>query len=143
MRIYEDLQLGVAVLVAPIYWALLYFFNDWETAHKWSAAYLWVYISISVLYPVLEEIVFRGGLQPWLRKFMWGRRCYAGVTLANIVASVVFAVTHVVLRVSPWALLVILPSLVFGYFRDRHDSLAPPILLHVFYNSGYFFLFGV
>jgi membrane protease YdiL (CAAX protease family) len=35
---------------------------------------------------------------------------------------------------------VLLPALLFGYFRDRHDSVLPAIALHVFYNAGYFLL---
>ncbi len=34
------------------------------------------------------------------------------------------------------------PSLVFGYFRDRYDSIAPGAALHVFYNAGWFLLTG-
>ncbi len=36
----------------------------------------------------------------------------------------------------------ILPSLVFGYFKDKYHSLTAPILLHVFYNAGFFWLFA-
>ena len=32
----------------------------------------------------------------------------------------------------------LLPSLLFGYFKDRYRSLTIPIILHVFYNAGYF-----
>jgi hypothetical protein len=32
---------------------------------------------------------------------------------------------------------VIVPSLLFGYFRDRHRSLYPPPALHVLFNRGY------
>jgi membrane protease YdiL (CAAX protease family) len=35
---------------------------------------------------------------------------------------------------------VLLPSLLYGYFRDRHGSVYPAIALHVFYNAGYFLL---
>ena len=37
---------------------------------------------------------------------------------------------------------VLLPSLVFGFFKDRSGALWAPMALHVFYNSGYFWLFG-
>jgi membrane protease YdiL (CAAX protease family) len=37
-----------------------------------------------------------------------------------------------------WALAVFFPSLVFGYFRDRCDSVVPAITLHILYNFGYF-----
>jgi membrane protease YdiL (CAAX protease family) len=37
---------------------------------------------------------------------------------------------------------VFFPSLVFGLFKDRTQRLLAPILLHVFYNAGYFWLFA-
>ena len=33
-------------------------------------------------------------------------------------------------------------GLLFGLFKDRSGTLGAPIVLHVFYNSGYFWLFG-
>jgi len=35
------------------------------------------------------------------------------------------------------------PSLVFGYFRDRYDSIWPGAALHIFYNAGWLLLAGV
>jgi membrane protease YdiL (CAAX protease family) len=37
---------------------------------------------------------------------------------------------------------VFLPSLIFGYFRDRYDQLHASIVLHVFYNAGYIWIFA-
>ena len=39
--------------------------------------------------------------------------------------------------------LVFLPSLVFGFFKDRTGRLTAPILLHSFYNAGFLLLFTV
>jgi hypothetical protein len=44
------------------------------------------------------------------------------------------------------AISVMIPSLIFGHFRDRYNAapyqhLAAPIGLHIWYNSGYFLLF--
>jgi len=36
---------------------------------------------------------------------------------------------------------VFFPSLVFGYFKDRTGRLTAPILLHIFYNAGFLWLF--
>ena len=38
--------------------------------------------------------------------------------------------------VFPGPLLV--PGLVFGYFRERYNALWPAIVLHVWYNAGFF-----
>jgi membrane protease YdiL (CAAX protease family) len=39
-------------------------------------------------------------------------------------------------------MLVFLPSLCFGFVRDRFGSVYPSIALHAFYNHGYFLLVG-
>ena len=37
---------------------------------------------------------------------------------------------------------VVVPSLVFGHLRDRTGSTVPAILVHGWYNLGYFTLMG-
>ena len=37
---------------------------------------------------------------------------------------------------------VFVPSLIFGYFRDRYRNIVPAVLLHVFYNTGFVLLFN-
>jgi len=94
-----------------------------------------------LLYPLLEEIVFRGLIQGQLMwRLYWGR-CYLGISRANLVTSSLFALLHTVYQASLMSVLVIFPSLIFGYFRDRHRSVYPSIWLHVFYNAGFFTLF--
>ena len=61
---------------------------------------------------------------------------------ANLLTSLVFAGMHFFYHLPLWAAAVFIPSLVFGYFKDKYLSLGPPILLHVYYNSGYYWLFG-
>ncbi len=94
-----------------------------------------------MVYPILEEVVFRGALQSTLTDYLRGWRL-GPVSVANLLASVAFSAAHGLLRGTETALLVFIPSLIFGYFRDRHRSLASPIALHVFYNAGYFWIFG-
>jgi hypothetical protein len=96
--------------------------------------------SLVLLQPLVEELLFRGLLQGWLRTWAWGRRQLAGVTLANLAVSLVFSALHFIHNPPLWAAGVLLPSLLFGYFRDRHGSVLPAIALHVFYNAGYFLL---
>ena len=61
---------------------------------------------------------------------------------ANILTSVLFTALHFINHPPLWAAAVLFPSLVFGLFKDRSGGLAAPIILHVFYNSGYFWLFA-
>ncbi len=97
---------------------------------------------ICVLYPVLEELSFRGFLQTWLleRPVMAVHRL-RGLTGANLLVSILFAAAHLISHPPLWSALVFFPSLVFGYFRERHDSVITPILLHSWYNTGFFLLF--
>lgn len=79
--------------------------------------------------------MFRGLIQGWLR----GRMRAAA---AILVTSVLFSALHFFSQAAVWAAAVFVPSLVFGHFRERHGSLAAPIVLHCWYNAGYFWLFG-
>ena len=96
---------------------------------------------VVVVYPVLEEIAFRGSLQCYLRSRSWGPKTVFGISAANIVTSIVFTAFHIALRPSLWSAGVLAPSLVFGFFRDRYGNLYAPIALHAFYNAGLFVLF--
>lgn len=107
----------------------------------WPAERPWQFLALVLLYPVLEELVFRGWLQGALLGRGWGRRVAGPVSAANLAAALAFAAAHL-LRSSPaWAAAVILPGLVFGCFRERH-GVGAAIVLHVFYNIGFFWLFG-
>lgn len=91
--------------------------------------------------PVLEEIVFRGGLQEWLI----GRtsdRSASGlqVSVANLVASAVFAAMHLLHHPPLWAGAMFVPSLIFGVLYERQRRLWPPMLVHALYNAAYLFL---
>lgn len=96
---------------------------------------------VSLLYPVLEELVFRGLLQGWLAKRM-KHRAWHGLSGANIITSVIFSALHFLHHPPLYAASVFVPSLVFGYFRERQHGLAAPIFLHAWYNAGYFWIFG-
>jgi hypothetical protein len=102
-----------------------------------SAVLLWTALWTVFLYPVAEELAFRGALQGWLLRLRWGRRSRAGVTLANLATSAVFTGLHFVYHPALWAASVGAPSLVFGFFRDRAGSVYPSIALHVTYNLFY------
>lgn len=104
----------------------------------WPLAQWPVLLLAVVVYPIVEEIVFRGGLQPGLARRL---PVVAGpLTLANVLTSVVFCALHFIFHPPLWAAGVFLPSLVFGYFRERHNGLAAPIVMHVVYNASYFLL---
>lgn len=98
---------------------------------------LWV----ALIYPVLEEIVFRSGLQTLLLRYSALRHDFAGISVANVLTSITFAGLHLINQSALWAALVFFPSLVFGWARDRYGNIIASILLHMFYNAGFVVLF--
>ncbi len=132
------------VLVAgPVFWLVLGFFGFSD--FKWSKILAggWQLLLFAGLDPLLEEWLFRGLLQPLLLRYPFGRRVVLpfGVTAANFLTSVLFVVLHLFTHPPLWAFLILVPSLIFGVFRDRYQSVIPPVFLHSFYNFGYFVLF--
>lgn len=100
------------------------------------------FLGLAVAWPLVEEVVFRGVIQPALARRPGGAREAWGVTTANAATSVLSAVAHLLTYAPTWAAAVVAPSLVFGYFRDRYDSIAPGAALHVFYSCGWVLTFG-
>jgi len=102
-----------------------------------------VFFSLVLWQPILEEFFFRGCLQGQLRQTAWGQQQWCGLTVANGITSLLFAAGHGWHHAPLWAAAVLWPSLLFGYFRDRYGSVYPCMVLHAFYNAGYFALTGL
>ncbi len=111
-------------LLPPDHWMV------WLGWDVWLAVILWQ--------PLVEELLFRGVIQGFYLEYEWGRKSWMKISLANLVTSIMFMAMHFINHPPLWAIGVIFPSLVFGYFRERCDSVFPPIALHVLYNFGYF-----
>jgi hypothetical protein len=97
------------------------------------------FLYLAVALPILEEAAFRGLVQEGLAR-LWQRR-WGPLTAANAGQAGLFAALHLIAQPPLWAASVLLPALVFGFFRERHDGLASPIALHAFYNAGFFLLY--
>ena len=93
---------------------------------------------VAVLYPVLEECLFRGLIQPQLLHYRPLSRCFFGLSMANMLTSVLFSTAHLFTQPVIWAMAVLVPSLIFGAFRDRYQSVVPGMILHAYYNLGFF-----
>jgi uncharacterized protein len=87
--------------------------------------------------PLIEELLFRGVLQGALLKRRWARQRICGLTLANLLASLLFVLAHLFHQTPLWAGAVLLPSLIFGHFRDRHHHIYPSMVLHATYNAWF------
>jgi hypothetical protein len=90
---------------------------------------------------VVEEIVFRGLVQELVHDYI-SQRWLGPLSIANLLTSCLFTGLHFLYHPPLWAALVFFPSLVFGFFKDRSGHLTAPILLHVFYNAGFLWLFS-
>ena len=135
-RFYFD-PLFVALLICPLpFWLLI----KSDTAN-WSGDQLVALLTLGLLYPLVEEIIFRGYIQNWFHtKF---NTVVFQISMANILTSVLFSASHLINHPTLWALSTLLPSLVFGYVMDRYKTLAAPITLHATYNIGYFLSVGL
>jgi len=127
---------------API-WVALYLLQRPPLNVSWPLHAPLTFLLLVMLYPLLEEIVFRGLIQGELMRKPLLRRAHFGISRANLLTSLLFTVAHLLNHPPLMAMLVFAPSLLFGYFRDRHDGwLTPSILLHSWYNCGYFLIFA-
>ena len=140
-KVSRDPLLGAALIAAPVFWIAWYFYLDAEPDWGWPLASPRQFLLLTVIYPVLEEIGFRGALQGWLRKRDWTLYDWRGVTLANLITSVAFSIFHLFRNSVGISIAVFAPSVIFGFFRDRYDHLHTPIALHIFYNAGFVWLF--
>lgn len=100
-----------------------------------------IFILLVLVYPILEEIVFRGALLEFLHRRIQGN-IVTHISKANVVSTLLFTALHFINHPFLWASSVIIPSLLFGYFKEKYNSLLPPIFLHIFFNASYYWIFG-
>lgn len=136
-----DKQFVTAMSMAPLVLFFLWLFQRPQIGIIWPLKSPRTFLLLIVLYPILEEIVFRGLLQEVLYKRSFCRRKISGISMANLITSLLFMSSHYFYDVSIWASLILVPSLTFGYFRDKYQSVKPSIILHVFYNLCYYLVY--
>ncbi len=128
-----DAHLAVAALAALPVWVVL----GIAFGERIAAPAHWIgWLSLIVIQPAIEELVFRGVLQGQLLRLTAGRRL-GPLTLANLLTTIGFAAMHLIAQPPGWALAVAAPSLVFGHLRERFGSVWPAIAMHAFYNAGF------
>ena len=129
-------------MAAPLVWASLYVYDKHSIDVSWVLAAPMLFVMVVLIRPILEEIVFRGLLQGWLIKQRRWESKIVHISYANIITSLIFAALHLLAHPPIMALLVLLPSIIFGYFRDRyHGWLIPSVILHSYFNLGYYLLY--
>ncbi|MFT4660974.1 MAG: membrane protease YdiL (CAAX protease family) [Patiriisocius sp.] len=85
-------------------------------------------ISIGIIAPIFEELIFRGFLYKGLEQSRLGPHAAVWIT------SILFAIIHTQYSLSI-VILIIPMALVMGYSRMYTKSIWTPILLHIFNNS--------
>lgn len=130
-----------ALLAGVVFWGLLWLTTP-VAPLTWYQVLSWRFFSLALWQPCWEELLFRGVLQGYVRQYSWGRWCWHGLTGANVLASGLFVLGHVATHPPGWALAVFGPALLFGWLRDRYGTVYPALVLHAWYNAGYFWLTG-
>lgn len=132
-RFYTDWEF-LGLLLSPVaIWLIIYY--QTRSVAMFDG---WSLIQVVLIYPVIEEIIFRGILQPWIAQRY--KRILFKFSAANLITSGIFAMLHLVEHSAIWALATFIPSLIFGYSLERYNRLLAPIILHGTYNGGYFLI---
>ncbi len=139
-KLWQDPLFLLAMLAGPAAWFILYLALQPEPQWDWPLAVPLAYLLPVVVYPLLEEIVFRGLVQELVHEYI-SAHSLGPLSVANLLTSLLFTGMHFLYHAPVWAALVFLPSLVFGFFKDRTGKLLAPIVLHAFYNAGFLLLF--
>ncbi len=138
-RLHRDLWFAAALAAGVVFWSALALLGAPRSPHAPTPMQAF---SLLLWQPLLEELVFRGLVQGQLAHSAAGRRSWLGFSLANVLTSLLFSGLHLWRHALWWAVGTFVPSLLFGFFRDRHASVYPSVLLHAYYNTGYFLTAG-
>jgi membrane protease YdiL (CAAX protease family) len=91
-----------------------------------------------IIAPIGEELLFRGVIQEYLEQRKLPS--FYIVSLANLIASILFVFLHFLVSEPLQASLVFIPSLIFGIMYSEYRSVWITILLHSFYNLNVMFV---
>lgn len=132
----------LACIAAALFWAIFRLLNTPPPVDIVYPVLSSTLLLLIFVFPVLEEIVFRGLIQESIHQLLSHNRLptvlFWRISSANLVASLLFSASHLWAHSALWALATLVPSLIFGYFKDKYQSLQPAIMLHIFYNLGFY-----
>ena len=100
----------------------------------WNLFLLFLVEIFAVAFP--EELFYRGLLQTLIKGRFGFRLKIKGIFISSevIIVSVLFAIGHIITVPSAFRLAVFFPSLVFGYLRERSNSITSSVLFHASSN---------
>jgi uncharacterized protein len=137
----RDSTFLLLLALGPMAWFSMIVFFTFQPL-PWHAIWSPGFLSVTIWQPLFEELLFRGIVQGYLLQSMPGQKTWFGLSTANLLTSFLFSLAHLANHSISWSLLVFVPSLCFGFVRDRFGSIYPAVALHAFYNTGYFLLIG-
>lgn len=85
-----------------------------------------------LVYPILEEYVFRANLLQWLDTRLARWRGW----LTNVIVSLVFSLAHLWVWPLMHCVAVFFPSLVFGWLWQRNQKLWICVVTHAIFNAS-------
>ena len=130
------IQYGAAILAAPVF-ILLYntLFQKQLFDLQLISFEIQSLFFLIIFYPVIEELAFRGVIQEYISSKTKQYPSLFYFSVANILTSLLFVAMHFVHHTPLWAMLVFIPSLIFGYFKEQFGHIGASIFLHMFYNA--------
>ena len=138
---HRDSVFLLLLALGPMVWLSMIWLFAFQPL-PWHAIWSPGFLSVALWKPVFEELLFRGIVQGHLLQSMARQKTWFGLSISNFLTSLAFSLAHLANHSIWWSLLVFVPSLCFGFVRDRFGSVYPAIALHAFYNTGYFLLIG-
>ena len=99
--------------------------------------YQFLYVAVS------EEVFFRTYLQSSIQNTFDPKpagKLIRSNLAAITISSTAFAAAHIIINNDPMAILVFLPSIIFGWLYAKTNSLLAPILFHGISNTAYCFM---
>ena len=139
-NVFRDKHYWAASMAAPLFVAVLIQVSQ-PIGLIFTRSIIIPIILLVIIYPVLEEVVFRGLIQGLLLQHSIGIKQWRGISVANILSSLAFVLSHLIYHSLPWSLIIIIPSLIFGFFRERYQNITLGIILHCWYNACYYFVY--
>tara|TARA_B110000438_G_C15782576_1_gene636922 strand:+ start:842 stop:1636 length:795 start_codon:yes stop_codon:yes gene_type:complete len=88
--------------------------------------YILLFIAVSIIAPLGEELLFRGFLQQFLERY------WKDITRAILMTTLLFAIIHM----NPfWFIQIYILGIMLGFLSWKTNSIFPPLILHTINNA--------
>jgi len=131
----NDILKGAIWFVAPFFCVItLVFFGVLKLSNINTNLSTLALINSLLLYPIFEEIIFRGLILEELLRFKALTKKKYLISFANVLTSILFALLHFIILGGILSLLVFFPSLIIGMYYEKNKHLILAIILHSWFN---------